>query len=314
MYERLENMILNILLLIIGFLLLSKGADLLVDGAANVARRFNIPEIIIGLTIVAMGTSAPEAAVSISSVIRGASGVGIGNILGSNIANIFLILGCSALISDLYVQKNTVLYEIPFVCFISVLLMFMGWQYGMLSYGCATVLCVLFAMFTLYLFVISQTKKSEPVSTINVSAINMLCYIIVGIIALIFGAKITVDSATDIARFFNVSERVIGLTIVAFGTSLPELVTCIVAAIKKHSDLVIGNIIGSNIFNILFVLGITGLIQPIPFENAFLTDSAWGIIATILLFVFVFYDKKLTKIKGLFLIVLYIIYLVCLMR
>ena len=192
--------------------------------------------------------------------------------------------------------------------------MFMGWQYGVLSYGCATVLCVLFAMFTLYLFVISQTKKSEPVSTINVSAIKMLCYIIVGIIALIFGAKITVASATDIARFFSASERVIGLTIVAFGTSLPELVTCIVAAIKKHSDLVIGNIIGSNIFNILFVLGITGLIQPIPFENAFLTDSAWGIIATILLFVFVFYDKKLTKIKGLFLIVLYIIYLVCLMQ
>jgi len=309
-------MILNILLLIIGFLLLSKGADLLVDGAANVARRFNIPEIIIGLTIVAMGTSAPEAAVSISSVIRGASGVGIGNILGSNIANILLILGISALISDLYVQKNTVLYEIPFVCFISALLMVMGWQYGVLSYGCATILCVLFAMFTMYLFVISQKQKQKTTDTPveNMSVLKMIGCVLVGIIALVFGAKITVNSATDIARICNVSERIIGLTIVAFGTSLPELVTCIVAAAKKYSDIVIGNIIGSNIFNILFVLGITGLIRPIPFENAFLIDSAWGIITSVLLFIFVFHNKKLTKIKGLFFIVLYIIYLVCLIR
>lgn len=307
-------MFINILLLIIGFLMLSKGADLLVDGASSVARRFNIPEIIIGLTIVACGTSAPEAAVSISSVIRGASGVGIGNILGSNIANILLILGVSALISDLHVQKNTILYEIPFVCFISVLLMFMGWQYGMLSYGCATILCVLFALFILYLFVISQNQKPDDNPVENMSVLKMTGCVLIGIIALIFGAKITVNSATEIARICNVSERIIGLTIVAFGTSLPELVTCVVAAVKRHSDIVIGNIIGSNIFNILFVLGITGLIQPIPFENAFLIDSAWGIITSVLLFIFVFYNKKLTKAKGLFFVILYVVYLVCLAK
>ena len=303
-------MIISILFLILGFVLLSRGADMLVDGASAIARKFNIPEIVIGLTIVACGTSAPEAAVSISSVLTGSAGVGVGNILGSNIANILLILGVSALISNLYVQKNTVLYEIPFICFISLLLMFMGWQYGLVSRGGATILCILFALFILYLFIISQRQKTDSLPAENMSVAKMIWFVIFGIIALTFGAKITVDSAIHIAHALQISERIIGLTLVALGTSLPELVTCIAAALKKRSDIVIGNIIGSNIFNILFVLGVTGLIQPIPFENAFLVDSAIGIVASVLLFIFVFHDRKLNKIKGAMFLFLYLVYLV----
>ena len=303
-------MITSILFLIIGLFLLSRGADILVDGSSAIARKFNIPEIVIGLTIVACGTSAPEAAVSISSVINGSAGIGIGNILGSNIANILLILGVSALISNLYVQKNTVLYEIPFVCFISLLLMFMGWQYGIISRGGGAILCVLFALFILYLFIISQQQKSEKIPVENMSITKMILFVVLGIIALIFGAKITIDSAIHIAHVLHISERIIGLTLVALGTSLPELVTCIAAALKKHSDIVIGNIVGSNLFNILFVLGVTGVIQPIPFEYAFLIDSAFGIIATVLLLLFVFHDRKLTKAKGFVFLILYALYIV----
>ncbi len=303
-------MLLNILILIFGFALLSKGADILVDGASAVARKFNIPEIVIGLTIVACGTSAPEAAVSISSVISGASGVGVGNILGSNIANILLILGVSALITKLYVQKNTILYEIPFVAFISVLLMFMGWQYGMVYRGGALILCALFALFLFYLYMVSKNQKDTAPVIEQMSYLKMIIFVVLGIAALVIGAKLTVNSAVDIAHALNISERVIGLTVIAFGTSLPELVTCIVAAIKKHSDLVIGNIIGSNIFNILFVLGVTGLIKPIPFEHAFLIDSVWGIMATVLLWIFVVHDKSLNWVKGFAFLSIYAAYLV----
>jgi len=279
----------NIILLIIGFLLLSKGSALLVDGASAMARKLHVPEIIIGLTIVACGTSAPEAAVSISSVFQGAAGVGVGNILGSNITNILLILGISALITNLYVQKNTALYEIPFVAFISVLLMFIGWQYGMVYRGSALILCVLFLLFLLYLFFVAKNHKDDTPEPKNISSVN-------------------------IAHALNISERIIGLTMVAFGTSLPELVTCIVAAVKNRSDLVIGNIIGSNIFNILFVLGVTGLIKPIPFEYSFLADATWGIVATVFLWMFVFRDRKLTWGKGLIFLLLYAVYLVWLIK
>ena len=307
-------MLICILLLIVGFTLLSRGADMLVDGASAIARKFNIPEIVIGLTIVACGTSLPEAAVSISSVINGVAGVGIGNILGSNIANILLILGASALICNLYVQRNTVLYEIPFVGFISLLVMFMGWQYGMISHGGATILCLLFLLFLCYLWVISKNTMQQEQENVQMSATKMLCFIICGIAALIIGAKITINAAINIAHILHISERIIGLTIVALGTSLPELITCIVAAKKEHSDIAIGNIVGSNIFNILFVLGVTGLIQPIQFESAFLMDAAIGVITTVLLCIFVFYDMRLTRTKGFIFLILYAIYIIHLVK
>jgi cation:H+ antiporter len=218
------------------------------------------------------------------------------------------------MISNLYIQKNTIWYEIPFVAFISVLLMFMGWRYGTISCSSAIVLCVLFLLFLFYLFMVSKKQKDNTPAIENMSNLKMILFIILGIIALVFGAKITVNSAIAIANALSVPERIIGLTVVAFGTSLPELVTCIVAAIKKHSDIAIGNIVGSNIFNILFVLGITGLIRPIPFEHAFIIDSAWGIMATILLWIFVVNDKKLTKPKGFVFLVLYMFYVMSLIK
>ena len=192
--------------------------------------------------------------------------------------------------------------------------MFMGFQYGVISRMGALVLCVLFLLFGVYLFIIAKHQKPEATEIENMSAIKMIVFIVLGIAALVIGAKLTINSATEIARALHVSERIIGLTIIAFGTSLPELVTCISAAIKKHSDLVIGNIIGSNLFNILFVLGITGLIKPIPFEHEFLIDSALGIVATILLWLFVIRDKKLGTAKGIIFFVLYILYVIYLIK
>lgn len=307
-------MISSVLFLILGFVLLIYGAHILVDGATALARKFDIPEIVIGLTVVACGTSAPEAAVSISSVISGNSAVGIGNILGSNIVNIFVILGLSALIANLHVKKNTILYEIPFLGFVSLLLLFMGWQYSMISRTGALVLLGLFLLFLLYLYKVSKKHKTENPEIENMSFIKMVCFIILGIVALIIGAKITVNSATDIAHFLNVSERIIGLTIVAFGTSLPELVTCVIAAFKHRPGIVIGNVVGSNLFNVLFVLGLTGLIKPVPFEHAFLMDAALGIIAAVLLWVLVFKDKKFNRIDGVVFLIIYLAYTIWLIK
>ena len=307
-------MFINILILLVGMFLMMRGADIFVDGASYMAKKFHIPEIIIGLTIVAMGTSAPEAAVSISSVIQGANGVGVGNVLGSNIANILFILGITAMISVLPVQKNTVRFEIPFVCFISVLLMGMGALFGQINFGCAFILCLLFCLFLFYLFKVSTDSIETPDTTKPMSVWKMILFIIFGIAALVLGSELTVKSAVNIANILHISERVIGLTIIAFGTSLPELVTCIVAAIKKKPDLAIGNIIGSNIFNILFVLGITGLIRPIAFESAFLVDSAIGIVAAVLLWIFTYRNFRLGKIGGFLFVLLYVMYVIYLIK
>lgn len=307
-------MISSVLFLILGFVLLIYGAHILVDGATALARKFDIPEIVIGLTIVACGTSAPEAAVSISSVISGNIAVGVGNILGSNIVNIFVILGLSALVANLHVKKNTILYDIPFLSFVSLLLLFMGWRYGVISRAGSLLFCGLFVLFMLYLYKVSKKHKTEIPEPVNMSIFKMLLFIVFGIATLIIGAKLIVNSATNIAHFLNIPERIIGLTIVAFGTSLPELVTSVVAAFKRRSGIVIGNIVGSNLFNILFVLGITGLIQPIPFEHAFILDAALGVIATILLWILVFKDKKFNRIDGIIFLLIYITYTVLLVR
>ena len=302
-------MLLNILLLIIGFVLLVRGADAFVDGSVAVARRWHIPEIVIGLTIVAMGTSAPEAAVSIASAFHGANGVAIGNVLGSNIANIFFILGVTAIISVLSVGKNTVRYEIPFVGLITLVLMWIGAQYGVVSHVGAMLLCVLFIAFLIYLFFISGDKPNDDMPTVKqMSIAKILLYVFGGIVALIFGSNITVDSAVAIASALNVSDRIIGLTVVAFGTSLPELVTCVIAASKGQSDIAIGNIVGSNIFNILFVLGVAGLIHSIPFDSAFLVDGGIAMLAVILLFAATARSGKLTRCWGIIFVLLYVIY------
>lgn len=302
-------MLMNIIFLVAGFLFLTYGADMFIDGASALARRFHIPEIVIGLTVVAFGTSLSEASVSIASVLHGANGVAVGNILGSNIANIFLVLGITAIISTLTIQKNTVRYEIPFVGFITVLLMWMGATYGMISRIGAGVLVALLFAFMVYLMFCARQEIEPEQHTPNMSGIKMILFLTVGIAAVIFSSNLIVDSSVNIARALNISERIIGLTIIAFGTSLPELVTCIVAAIKKRSDLAVGNIVGSNIINILFVLGITGLIKPIPFEPAFLIDGAVGVIAVVMLWLFVSRCCKLTRGNGIVFVLSYFAYL-----
>ena len=302
-------MFMDIILLIAGFLFLTYGADMFIDGASALARRFHIPEIVIGLTVVAFGTSLSEASVSIASVLHGADGVAVGNILGSNIANISLVLGITAIITTLSIQKNTIRYEIPFVGFITLLLMCVGAYYGIISRFWSGVLVALLCLFLFYLVCCSRREIESDAPAPYISGIKMILFLVVGIAAVILSSNLIVDSSVNIARAINISERVIGLTVIAFGTSLPELVTCIVAAIKKRSDLAVGNIIGSNIINILFVLGVTGLIRPIPFEPAFLIDGAVGIIAVVMLWLFVFRCGKLTRNNGFVLLLSYFFYL-----
>ncbi len=305
-------MLVSLVLLIVGFVCLIKGADYLVDGASSLAKRMCIPPIIIGLTVVAMGTSAPEAAVSISSAIHGSNDIAIGNVIGSNIANILFVLGLSAMMSQLRVQKNTIRYEIPFVIFITVLLCGMGWQYGEISRMSAGILSGLFVMFLGYLYVISKQTECSTDDIKSISPLKTCIYILFGLCALVLGSNITVSAACDIARHIGISERVIGLTIIAIGTSLPELVTSVIAAKKGEADISVGNIVGSNIFNILFVLGVTGLILPIPYDSAFLFDGIFAILAVVLLWVFTCRTKHLTPVPGILMISIYITYLACL--
>lgn len=301
-------MILSIILLIAGLILLGKGADFFIDGASNLAVKLKIPSIIIGLTVVAMGTSAPEACVSITSALKGITGVTIGNIIGSNIANIFLILGTTSAICALTIKKNTIKYEMPFVLFITILLGIFGFIQGEISRQTAILFLALFLLFFIYLFKISKETNNYNVNEKSLGIIRIIIYILGGLTALVYGSNLTVDSAIDIAHRLNVSDRIIGLTVVAIGTSLPELITCVVAALKKQSDIAIGNIIGSNIFNILFVLGITGVIQPVKFSGEFYFDTFIAIFAIILLFIFTFKSEKLTKWQGISFVIIYFLY------
>lgn len=303
-------MLLNILLLVIGFVLLIRGADAFVDGASALARRFHIPEIIVGLTVVAMGTSAPEVAVSVSSALHGAGGLAIGNALGSNIANILLVLGISAIITPLIFKDKTIQYKIPFSIFVTIVLMWLGVRYGAITRGGAVVLLLLFVVFLGYLFWGAKQKKVKSQKIPEISLVKTIVFLVLGIVALIFGSNLTVNSATNLATVLHVPNRIIGLTIIAVGTSLPELVTCITAARKKHVDLVIGNIIGSNIFNILFVLGIAGFAHSITFEYAFAIDAAIAVIVSIMLWLCAIYTKTLSRKMGWLFLICYAGYLI----
>ena len=308
------NMLLHILLLIIGFVLLTKGADYFVDGASALANKMHIPPIVIGLTVVAMGTSAPEASISILSAIQNADSIAIGNVIGSNIANILLILGLTTIISSLTIQKNTLFYEIPFVGFITLLMCWMGIKFGAITTGCALIFLALFVLFLIYLYFISKQNKIQDPEIKEISDSKIALFLIGGLIMLVIGSKITVNSAINFSRYVGISERIIGLTLVAFGTSVPELVTCVVAALKKQADIAVGNIIGSNIFNILFVLGLAGIIAPIPFEPDFLFDGFFAMLAIIMLILFSYKNKKLGRIAGLTFLMTYAIYISLLIK
>lgn len=313
------NILLQVILLIFGFFLLIKGADFFVDGASKIADRFHIPQLVIGLTIVAFGTSAPEAAVGISAGLKGSAEIAMGNVLGSNIVNILLILGITAIIVPISVQKSTLRYEIPFVIFVSIILLFMGKSDGYLSRMDGIILWIFMLVFLAYLLNMARKGQSdsmkEDLSLVHKKE-NLFKLILItagGMAAIIIGSDVTVDSATKIATTFHMSERFIGLTIIALGTSLPEFITSVMAAKKGKADIAIGNIIGSNIFNILFVLGTTAIITPIAFESSFLFDSIVGIAASILLFFCVIRKKQATRTGGILMLGSYMIYFIYLL-
>ncbi len=314
-------------LLIVGFVMLIKGADWFVDGASMIAKKFGIPQIVIGLTIVAFGTSAPEAAISITSAVNNSAGLAIGNVLGSNIMNVLLILGLCAAVTPLAVQKNTLYIEIPFVTVITAALMIMGVVGNQLGWIDGLLLWALFIIFFAYLIILSKKDKNAipaleetPDSDENdekngekksVEIAKMLGKLAVGIALVILGSQAVVNGAKTIASGLGMSESLIGLTIVAFGTSLPELVTSLSAAKKGEADLAIGNIVGSNIFNILFVLGTSALISPIVFDTnwitGFMLDNIMAIVTMAVLFMCILFtkDKKLRRGGGITMLVLY---------
>ena len=260
-------------LLSVGFVMLVKGADWFVSGASSLAQRFGISQLVIGMTIVAIGTSAPEAAVSIAAALKGSADITIGNIVGSNILNVLIILGISAVITPLAVSKSTLRYEVPFMIMVTLLLLAQG-RDGEIQFMDGFVLLVFFLLYLFYLYCIAK-KGSEP-GEVPVKSQGMkssIFAVTAGLVLILLGSNLSVDAASAIARMLGMSERFIGLTIVALGTSLPELFTSVSAARKGNADIAIGNIVGSNIFNILFVVGLSAWIIPVPFSSGFLADT-----------------------------------------
>lgn len=309
------EILLQLFLLGAGFFLLVKGADWFVDGACNVATRFHIPQLIIGLTIVAMGTSAPEAAVSITAASKGVADITIGNIVGSNIMNVLVILGLSAVIIPLQVAKSTIRVEIPFMIGITAVLFLLGMD-GTVSFGDGLILTVLFLAYLGYLLYMAKTHPAQEEDSESIRPMKLWQAIValgVGLVLILLGSDIAVDAATALARIFGLSERLIGLTIVALGTSLPELFTSITAAKKGSADIAIGNIVGSNIFNILFVVGLSSLLIPVPFAPAFLSDTLVALGAAVFLLIACQRHHILSRGAGLLMPSTYAAYLLFLM-
>lgn len=308
-------MLLQLIILAISFFVLIKGADTFVESASAVAKCLNVPDILIGLTIVAFGTSAPEASVSIKAVLAGNSDMVLGNIIGSNILNILLILGISSIIAPIRVQNNTIKKEIPFLFLVSLLMsvLLMDTTLGegvmnMISRSDGIVILIFFSVFVYYLVTLAKNGQSEEIEA-KYPLKQAILYTILGLVAIVIGGNYVVDSATHIAVYLGVEQKFIALTIVALGTSLPELVTSVVAARKGKQDLAIGNVIGSNIFNICFVAGFPAafLGNIIP-SNSVTIDLMVMIFATIMLFFFSYSNKRISKVEGISFLVIFILY------
>ena len=304
-------MILQLFVLLVGFLLLVKGADWFVEGAAGIAKKLGIPQLVIGLTIVAMGTSLPETAGSITAALNSNSGITIGNIVGSNIFNILIILGITAVITNVAIQKSTLYYEIPFMIGITILMMIFGITDSKVTFVEGIIFWILFIMFLGYLFVMSKKGVvQEEGEAKDIPVWRCILFMLIGGIMVVKGSDFAVSGASEIARFFGMSERFIGLTIVAFGTSLPELVTSVTAAKKGNAGIAIGNIVGSNIFNILFIIGATTIICAVPFESKFIVDSIIAVISGIILWLGTIRNKELRKPFGVVMLLCYAAYFV----
>lgn len=312
------------ILLVFGFVLLVKGADYFVIGASGVAKKLRVPALLIGLTIVAFGTSAPEAAVSILAAIKGNNGIAIGNVLGSNLFNMTFIIGMAALFFPLAVEKQTVKKEIPIMLLSALAVAALSADHLLsttskvmsIERGDGIILLLFFSVFMYYIFEVARnSREATPMNEeINkAETIKMIIYTIGGLAAIIFGGNVVVNSSIDIARSFGLSETVIGLTIVAIGTSLPELVTSVVASMKKQSDIAVGNIVGSNIFNVLFILGISSVISPLSVDSSLIVELILNILITIIFLGFSRSKHTISKKEGIILLLMYIAYVVYLL-
>ena len=304
------NIIIQIALLIVGFVFLIKGSDFFVDGASSIASLLKIPTIIVGLTIVALGTSAPEAAVSITSSLAGNNAMAVSNIIGSNLFNILMVIGLSALLGELLMEKDVLNQDLPFLVAITVLFavfIFIGWNISTIE-G----IILLIILIGYIIFLIRKSRKSSESNIVEEAKLSLpksVIFIIIGIAGIIIGGDLVVDSASNIALAFGMSETLVGLTIVAIGTSLPELVTSLTALKKGENQLVIGNVIGSNIFNILFVLGASSAISAIPLDSSMLIDVLFMVFVTVICFIFGKTQDKFDKREGAILVILFILYM-----
>ena len=301
------NIILQLLLLTVGFVMLVKGSDWFVDGAASIAAKFRIPQIIIGLTIVAMGTSAPEAAVSITAASAGSADITVGNIIGSNILNVLVILGLSAAIIAVPIGKSTQKVDAPFMIAISAIFLLLGWD-GKITRLDGVILLVFFVSYIGYMIWEALHSNEEGDEIKDMKIWQMILATIGGLALVVWGADVAVDAATELATIFGMSERFIGLTVVALGTSLPELFTSVTAARKGNADIAIGNIVGSNIFNILFVVGLSSMIIDVPFAANFRIDMAVAIAAPLFMWLASMKGMKLVRWHGIVMLLGYVAY------
>ena len=304
------SILLQVVLLLVGFVFLIKGSDFFVDGASSVASLLKIPTIIVGLTIVAFGTSAPEAAVSITSSWTGSNAMAVGNVIGSNLFNMLMVIGIAALLSNLLMEKSVLEKDLPFLVGITILwavFIVIGWNISQIE---GIILLVILLAYIIYL--VRSARKSKDADVVEKPKLSLpksIIFILVGIAGIVLGGDLVVNSASDIAIALGMSEALVGLTIVAIGTSLPELVTSITALRKGENQLVIGNVIGSNIFNILFVLGASSAISAIPIDSSLLIDVIFMVAVTVLCFIFGKTQDKYDKKEGIILIALFIVYM-----
>ncbi len=303
--------ILTIILLLVGFVFLIKGADFFVDGASDLATKLKIPAMIIGLTIVAFGTSAPEAAVSVSSALTGSNAIAVSNVIGSNIFNLLAVIGVTAIIYKINITKESLRQDFPVLLGSSLLLLLFIFTGSQISRIEGIILLVLIIVYITYLILKSKKESSNmPVGTVHLTTGRIVVYIVAGIAGIILGGNLVVESAKDIALSIGMSETLVGLTIVSIGTSLPELITSVTAAYNKKTDIAIGNAIGSNIFNVLFILGLTDTISPITTTGIMFTDTVIMIVITIITYILAYDKYDFNKKDGMILVGLFIVYMI----
>lgn len=306
-------MVITYVLFVLGLFLLVKSADWIVDGSSSLANKLGVSSLIIGLTVVAFGTSLPELVVNIFAAMEGAGEVSFGNIVGSNIANILFVLGIAAMIGNIKIKSDTVWKEIPFALLAGFMLFALTWGKEFFTRNDGLVLLGLFVLFLYYVFISAREdrKKIELIEDVDERNSRIVLKLILGLIGIYFGGRFVVDGAIAAASALGLSEFLISVTVIAIGTSLPELVVCVMAVLKKNVDLAVGNIVGSNIFNVLWVFGVIPFISPISIPSFIGFDIAVMFLVTLLLFVFMFIGERgeLSKTEGIVFVLFYILYI-----